>query len=215
MVVGIIGIYVINTKQNHFKTMSKGRIVDDSDGKDAFCEEERNKSTVELRVMVGSLFTFDNCVEKLMNGGERLDRQLLAGIVTIACALQWPSAWALVWGGVLGAVAKLAISHAASGGLRPRFGWEPAARGLLDDANDGHSEIDDERASDGRREKREERREERRRRRREERREKREERREKREGEKQKNREERNRQKRIETRREKGEGRTKEKMMKR
>jgi len=57
--------------------------------------------------------------------------QLLAGTATVACAFQWPSAWALVWGGIFGGIAKLVISHLAAEGLRPRFGWETTARAEL------------------------------------------------------------------------------------
>lgn len=54
--------------------------------------------------------------------------QLLAGVATVASAWVWPSAWALVWGGLIGGLCKLAISHLAAGEDRCRFAWEPAAR---------------------------------------------------------------------------------------
>ncbi len=57
--------------------------------------------------------------------------QLLTGLATVAWAWYWPSVWALVWGGLMGAVAKLLISHWASGSHRCRFAWDAPARADL------------------------------------------------------------------------------------
>ena len=54
--------------------------------------------------------------------------QLLTGIATVAWAWFWPSVWALVWGGLIGALAKLAISHLATRPHRCRFAWDAEAR---------------------------------------------------------------------------------------
>jgi len=54
--------------------------------------------------------------------------QLLTGLATVTWAWFWPSVWALVWGGLAGAIAKLLISHWASGTHRCRFAWEARAR---------------------------------------------------------------------------------------
>ncbi len=57
--------------------------------------------------------------------------QLLTGLATVAWAWFWPSVWALVWGGLFGAIAKLAISHWATGSHRCRIAWEATARADL------------------------------------------------------------------------------------
>lgn len=50
--------------------------------------------------------------------------QLVAGVATIVWALAAPSVWALVWGGLVGAVGKTLLSHWV-GRVRPaRFAWE-------------------------------------------------------------------------------------------
>lgn len=57
--------------------------------------------------------------------------QLLTGLATVAWAWFWPSVWALVWGGLVGALAKLVISHWAAGPHRCRFAWDDSARADL------------------------------------------------------------------------------------
>lgn len=50
--------------------------------------------------------------------------QAVGGVATIVWGLLEPSVWALVWGGLIGSVGKLVLSHVASRDHRPRFAWE-------------------------------------------------------------------------------------------
>ena len=47
--------------------------------------------------------------------------------VMMAWAWHWPSVWALVGGGIAGAIVKTTLSHFLVSGVRVRFQWEPAA----------------------------------------------------------------------------------------
>ena len=60
-----------------------------------------------------------------------LASQVIGIVVMIVLALIWQSVAALVVGGVLQAVAKLALTHYGLPGLRNRFRWERAAAGEL------------------------------------------------------------------------------------
>jgi len=54
--------------------------------------------------------------------------QLVTGLATILWAWLSPSVWALVWGGLVGSLARVAISHLALPEHRCRFRWEEEAR---------------------------------------------------------------------------------------
>jgi O-antigen/teichoic acid export membrane protein len=55
--------------------------------------------------------------------------QILVLAVTVACALRWPSVWALVVGNVIGNIYKLVLSHhpRAVPGIRNRFRWDASS----------------------------------------------------------------------------------------
>ena len=56
-------------------------------------------------------------------------QQIVALIVTVACAYVWPNVWALVVGNLASNLFRLVLSHQAGlvPGVRNRFAWEPAA----------------------------------------------------------------------------------------
>lgn len=57
--------------------------------------------------------------------------QILGLAVMIALALWFQNVWALLWGAVVGATAKTALSHLALPGPRMRWRWDPAEAGAM------------------------------------------------------------------------------------
>ena len=57
--------------------------------------------------------------------------QAITAAATISWAWQQPSVWALVWGGLVGCVAKMLISHLACRDHPPRLAWDRASRQQL------------------------------------------------------------------------------------
>jgi O-antigen/teichoic acid export membrane protein len=67
-------------------------------------------------------------LQRQLRVGWLIATELLDVAVTVVVMLAWarvaPSVWALVWGGVFGGIARVALSHSLDRSRRDRFAWE-------------------------------------------------------------------------------------------